>query len=142
MTIPMEYAHAGEAFDRFIERVRRRADHVTRHQTFKTVQSVLMVFRRRLTVDQALTFADALPVILRAVFVEGLRQAPTIPFASLTEMNAEVRAIREQHDFSPENAIEIVAECLREDWDQLTFHSVLCELPEGAAAFWAARHES
>jgi uncharacterized protein (DUF2267 family) len=41
----------------------------TRNQTYTTVQRVFQVFRRRLDVKDAIRFANALPPILRAVFV-------------------------------------------------------------------------
>jgi uncharacterized protein (DUF2267 family) len=60
MTMPIEFAHASQQFDRFVDELRIRLDHETRHQTFQTIQSVLRVFRRRLSVADGLRFADAL----------------------------------------------------------------------------------
>ncbi len=68
MTMPMEYAYASRDFDAFIESLRLKLDHVTRHQTYQTVESVLRVFRRRLDLHDAVIFAGALPPVLRAIF--------------------------------------------------------------------------
>lgn len=44
MTIPIEYARALEQFDRFVEELRVRLDHSTRHQTYQTIESVFRIF--------------------------------------------------------------------------------------------------
>jgi uncharacterized protein (DUF2267 family) len=135
--MPMEYAHASQQFDCFVEELRIRLGHETRHQTFQTIQSVLRVFRRRLPVAEGLRFADALPAVLRALFVEDWDiDEPVRSFATLREMNNEVREFRINHDFSPPTAIEDVAFVLRHHVDPIGLHRALQCLSPEASAFW------
>jgi len=137
MTMPRQYAHAADEFDRFVEDLRLELDHTTRHQTYQTIESVLRIFRRRLTVAEAIGFANALPAILRAIFVADWDvNQPVLPFSSLATLNAEVRAFRKNHDFSPANAIEIVATILKDYVDPLAFRDALARLPPEARTFW------
>lgn len=52
-------------------------------------------------------------------------------------MTAEVRALRRQHNFSPDNAIEAVAIALRASVDEAALDTALARLPVQAAGFWA-----
>jgi len=98
------------------------------------------VFRRRLTPEQAVAFANALPAVLRAIFVADWRlDEPRRPFLPLPELNRELQQFRKNHDFSPDNAIEIVAPLIRGAADPVHFDRVLSGLPPDAADFWAMR---
>lgn len=137
MPMPYEYLHAGEAFERFLNDARDALDLTTRHQTYTTVQAVLLVFRRRLTVEEGLKFASVLPAVLRAIFVADwdLEQS-TLTFSDRHEMTAEVKALRRHHNFSPDNAIEAVAGALRRHVDEPAFDAVLEQIGPGPQAFW------
>lgn len=140
MPMPMEYAYASRDFDAFIEALRQKLDHVTRHQTYQTVESVLRVFRRRLTLHEAVTFADALPPVLRAIFVARWNpDEPRRSFDTLVRMNREVQEYRVDHDFSPDTAIEDMAAVLWRFVDAGAFRQALSRLPPDAAAFWSRR---
>lgn len=71
-------------------------------------------------------------------FLENLQwgEVPR-PFASREAMTAEVRALRRQHNFSPDNAIEAVAIALRASVDEAALDTALARLPVQAAGFWA-----
>ncbi len=140
MPMPMEYAYASRDFDAFIEALRERLDHVTRHQTYQTVESVLRVFRRRLSLRDAVIFADALPPVLRAIFVARWNpDEPRRPFDTPARLNREVQEFRVDHDFSPDTAIEDVATVLWSFVDAEAFARALGALPEEARSFWARR---
>lgn len=137
MTMPLEYARASEEFDRFVEELRQRLDHGTRHRTYRTIESVLIVFRRRLSVEEAVAFAGVLPAVLRAIFVaEWDVHQEVVPFTDRAAMTREVQAYRINHDFSPDTAISDMASVLRRHVDARAFDRVLARLPEGASAFW------
>ncbi len=137
MPMPNEYQRAGEIFDRFLEDARVALDLTTRNQTYTTVQGVLLAFRRRLTVAEGLRFADALPAVLRAMFVKNWDiEVQPVAFSSREEMTEEVCSLRRHHNFSPANAIEGVARALRAHVDEKAFDAMLETLPDGAAAFW------
>jgi uncharacterized protein (DUF2267 family) len=136
--MPYEYLHAGEAFERFLDDARDALDLTTRHQTYTTVQAVLLVFRRRLSVEDGLKFASVLPAVLRAIFVADWDlDRPCLPFSDHAAMVAEVKALRRHHNFSPDNAIQAVAAVLQRHVDPAAFNTVLQEIGPGAQAFWA-----
>ncbi|AXS38910.1 DUF2267 domain-containing protein [Breoghania sp. L-A4] len=139
MPMPDEYQRAGQIFDRFLHDAGAALDLTTRNQTYTVVQSVLLVFRRRLTITQGLRFADELPAVLRALFVkEWDVAAPPMPFAGRDVLSEEVRMLRRHHNFAPPTAIRDVARALRGHVDARGFDVMLATLPREAAAFWSS----
>ena len=139
MPMPTEYAHASDDFEAFLVGVQAQLDHATRNMTYTTVQAVLLVFRRRLAVEQAIAFAAVLPAVLRAIFVSDwdLDQEPR-PFLSRDQMNEEVKAFRRHHNFSPDDAIRAVAGVLRRHVDAQRLDRALDEISPEARAYWLA----
>lgn len=138
MPMPMEYRQASRDFDAFMEDLRDTSMLTTTHQAYTMLQGVLQVFRRRLTVQQALRFADVLPPVLRAIFVSDWNvEEPVRAFASREEMSLEARELRPDHNFSTETAIADVASALRRHVDPEEFERVLGSLPPAARDFWA-----
>jgi uncharacterized protein (DUF2267 family) len=136
--IPPEYVHASRDFDAFVEEARVRLGHVTRHQTYQSIESVFRVFRRRLTPAQAIGFAGALPPVLRAIFVADWNMSePRRPFESRPVLGREVRQFRIDHDFSPDTVIEDIAAVLARHVDRRDFARALADLPAEAREFWA-----
>jgi uncharacterized protein (DUF2267 family) len=90
-------------------------------------------------VPDALLFANALPAVLRAIFVADWDlEEPTVPFSGRRTMTREVQAFRGDHNLSPETAIADVAAALRRHVDEATLDRVLARLPAGAVDFWRA----
>lgn len=138
MPMPMEYRQASRDFDAFMEDLRDTSMLTTTHQAYTMLQGVLQVFRRRLTVQQALRFADVLPPVLRAIFVSDWNvEEPIRAFASREEMSREARELRPDHNFSTETAIADVASALRRHVDPEAFERALAGLPPAARDFWA-----
>lgn len=139
MPMPMEYQQASADFERFLASARDAAGLATRNQTYTMVQGVLQAFRARLTLRDALRFADVLPPVLRAIFVADWDvDAPLRPFSDRAAMTREVQALRADHNFAPDTAIADVAAALRAAVDADAFERVLRQLPAEAAAFWHA----
>ncbi|SKA27667.1 Uncharacterized conserved protein, DUF2267 family [Enhydrobacter aerosaccus] len=139
MTVPQEYERASKEFEAFLVDVRDTALLSTTHRAYTMAQGVLQAFRRRLTVKEALLFANVLPVGLRALFVADWDiDAPKRPFADKAAMNAEVLQLRQDHNVSTQSAIEDVAAALRRRVDHSALEGVLARLPKGAAEFWRA----
>lgn len=137
MPVPHEYQRATEDFYRFLVDVRDEADLWSTHVAYTLTQGVFQTFRRRLSLHQAITFADALPVGLRALFVSDWNpDEARRPFASLEAMNAEVRELRSRHNFSPPDAIQIVARILRRYVEPQILRRALHDMPGAARAFW------
>lgn len=138
MPMPMEYRQASRDFDAFMEDLRDTSMLATTHQAYTMLQGVLQVFRRRLTVQQALDFADVLPPVLRAIFVSDWNvEEPQRAFASREVMSLEARELRPDHNFSTETAIADVAAALRRHVDPNAFERAMASLPPAASDFWA-----
>lgn len=138
MPMPREFQHPCEDFDALLEAARVAADLTTRNQTWTMIDAVLRVFRRRLTVEQGLRFADVLPPLVRAMFVADWRiDTPPVAFPSRADLTAEVQDVRRHHNFSPETAIGCVTAALRRQVDPIAFEHVLATLPDGARDYWA-----
>lgn len=139
MTMPMEYRQASADFDAFMLELRDEVGLATTNQTYTLLQAVFQVFRRRLSLSEALAFAGVLPPVLRAIFVsEWNVDEPLKPFASRAEMTSEVLKLRPDHNFSTETAIAAVATVLRRHVDAAAFERLLDGLPAGARDFWAS----
>lgn len=139
MTVPMLYAHASEDFDRFLVDARDALGLGTRHQTFTVVEAVLWVFRDRLEPAQVACFAQCLPAVLRAIFVEGWDpRVPPRQLWSHAELTHEVQSIRGDHNLAPSDCILQVARVLRRHVDPGAFERAMDRLPEQARTFWAA----
>lgn len=137
--MPSEYAHASRDFDAFLSDAKDELGLATRHMTYTTVQAVLLVFRRRLSVAEAISFAEVLPAVLRAIFVaEWDLQAARKPFGALSDMNEEVKDLRPDHNFSPDDAIQCVARALQRHVDRSGFKQALKRISIDAQAFWMA----
>ncbi|WP_298831065.1 DUF2267 domain-containing protein [uncultured Piscinibacter sp.] len=139
MPVPSEYQRASLDFEAFLVDARDFAGLVTTNQAYTMVEGVFRTFRCRLSMAEGLAFANVLPPVLRALFVEDWdTSAPVQPFASRETMTAEVQALREAHNFSPANAISSVATALRKHVQHERLEQVLAKLPTGAIQFWVA----
>lgn len=138
MPMPMEYRQASVEFDRFMEDLKAVSMLRTSHQAYTMLQAVFQVFRRRLSVDQAIGFAAVLPPVLRAIFVSDWDLSEEQKdFATEETMMAEVRALRHNHNLSTPTAIRDTATALRHHVDTAAFDRVLSSLPPGARDFWS-----
>ena len=137
MPMPWAYRHATRDFRAFLDDAAERLGTPTENMTYTAVDAVFRVFRRRLTAEEGLAFAEVLPAVLRALFVTGWDVTqPPVPFAPRAEMTAEAQAVRKDHNLTPDHAIEAVAWALRRHVNQRDLDRVLARLPEGAVSFW------
>jgi uncharacterized protein (DUF2267 family) len=125
---------------------RDKADVETTHRSYTMCQGVFQVFRRRLTVEDAIRFSNVLPAGIRALFVaewEDVHKQPQRSFEdSRDELTNEVRNLRPTHNFAPETAISDVAFALRQFVNEEKFDSVLERLPPEAKEFWTPIDET
>ncbi len=139
MPMPQTYFHASLDFDAFIQDVRDTCMLPTHHQAYHTLRAVLHTFRDHLTTEQALVFADVLPAVTRAIFVEDWHPSDLMPppFPDRATLIREVKSVRRDHNMAPDSAIEDVAAALRRSSiDERELDRVLENLPEGAVEFW------
>lgn len=137
MTVPQEYVHASRDFDRFMDDFMQIAMLETHHRSYAILRAVLHVFRDHLTIDDALRFAEILPAVLRAIFVENWRPAAEPPpFPDRATLVREVKAVRRDHNLASETSISDVAAALRRNVSKDDLDRVLATLPPGAAEYW------
>lgn len=109
----------------------------TTNMAWNMVSGVLHAFRRRLTVNQALSFAAVLPPMIRALFVEDWNpEQAVVPFGEPADWLTDVRSVRPMHNFSPPDAVSSVATALRRHVDANAFERVLELLPVEASRYW------
>jgi uncharacterized protein (DUF2267 family) len=138
MPIPSEYQRASIEFERFMVDARDISGLATTNMAYNMVVGVLQAFRRRLSVKEALRFANVLPPVIRAIYVADWDpDQPQQPFADRQSMTQEVQALRKEHNFAPLSAIHDVALALRRNVDEAAFDRLLADLPDGARDFWA-----
>lgn len=137
MTVPQEYVHASRDFDRFMEDFLQISMLDTHHRAYAVLRAVLHVFRDHLTTDQALRFADILPAVLRAIFVEDWHpRADPPPFPDEHMLIAEVMGNRRDHNLAGATSIHDVAQALRRNVPFGDLKRVLQALPPEAQRYW------
>jgi uncharacterized protein (DUF2267 family) len=137
MPMPWTYRHASREWGAFLDDVKDATGLTSDNMAYTAVDGVLQTFRARLTAAEGLRFASVLPAVPRAIFVAGwVPQDPPLPFARLAEMTAEARALRPNHNLTPDNAIAATARAVWRSVNHAEFDRVLDTLPEGARAFW------
>ncbi|MDC0831952.1 hypothetical protein CKA32_006453 [Geitlerinema sp. FC II] len=137
MPVPPEYARASDRFYEYLIDARETAGLWSTHVTYTMTQGVFQTFRRRLSTQEAIAFANVLPIGLRALFVTDWdTNEPKKPFEDRATMTQEVKSLRSEHNFSTETAIRDVARALRRHIDEEAFDRLLARFPEGAIEFW------
>jgi uncharacterized protein (DUF2267 family) len=137
MTVPQDYMLAQQRFDGLLVDLMDKLDLTTRHQVYAVLYAVLLVFRRRLTAEQILVFAGALPAVLSAMFVAGWKPGEQVlPFAEASSYDEEIRNVRRDHNLAPPGSLGIVTAAIRARCDREAFEAALAQLPDGAAGFW------
>jgi len=104
---------------------------------YTMAQGVFQVFRRRLSLQDAIKFTNILPAGIRALFVaEWNPEEEVRPFGDRETMIDEVRQLRPDHNFSTDNSISEVAAALRKHVDEQLLDETLATFPRGAMEFW------
>ncbi|MEM8694372.1 MAG: DUF2267 domain-containing protein [Pseudomonadota bacterium] len=135
--MPWTYRHASKEWRAFLDDVKERMCLESDNMAYTAVDAVLQVFRRRLTAEQGLQFADVLPSVLRAIFVKGWDVTkPPVPFPEKDALINEVKQVRVNHNLTPTNAIEATAWAIRRCTNRRDFEYALAQMPKEAAAFW------
>lgn len=136
MPMPWTFRHAGREWDGFLEDVREVMGTPSANVAYTAVEGVFGAFRRRLSTAQALDFAQILPAVPRALFVQGLRPADPLPWADSATYLAEARALRRAHNFANDRAVEAVSFALHRAVGPAVLARCLERLGPGAEAFW------
>ena len=137
MPIPASYQRASVEFEKFMVDARDIAGLATTNMAYNMVVGVLHTFRRRLSVQEAIGFANVLPAVLSAIFVSDWDPSEAkAEFTDRTAMTQEVKSLRAEHNFSPDTAIHDVATALRRNVIQPEFDHYLASLSVVAQDYW------
>lgn len=135
--MPWTYRHASKEWQTFLDDAKDQMGLVSDNMAYTAIDGVLQVFRRRLTVEQGLAFATVLPAVPRAVFVNAwVPRDPPAPWHDRATLTAEVKALRRNHNLTPDNAITATAFALRRRIDQRDLDRVLNSIGPKAQAYW------
>jgi uncharacterized protein (DUF2267 family) len=137
MPMPWTYRQATREWQAFLAEARAAMDLSSDNATFTAVEGVLRAFRRRLTAQQAIDFAQVLPSVLRALFVADWQLADTAPPGSRDDWATEAMALRPHHNLTPPNCVEATALALRKAILREDLDRVLATLPPFAVEFWS-----
>ena len=137
MPMPWTYRHASKEWRAILDDLKDRMNLGSDNMAYTAMDGVLQVFRQRLSAQQGLDFATVLPSVPRAMFVADWQVPdPPLPFGDRATLVAEVKAVRRDHNLTPDNAIEATAWTLRRYTDPAALARALASLPPGAAEFW------
>lgn len=137
MPMPYAYRHAQAEWRAVLDCARDSMGLDSDNMAYTALQGVLLAFRRRLTVDQALRFADLLPAVPRAIFVEGWHPAPPVAFGLRADWVAEAQSLRPHHNLTPVVCVEATARALRPLMEDDRLLALLAGFPPGAVDFWS-----
>ena len=131
--------HATREWRAFLDDVKERMSLSSDNSAYTAVDGVFRTFRRRLTAQQGLDFANVLPSVLRAIFVQNWDvTSPPVPFADRDVLISEVKSLRKDHNMTPDNAIEATAWALWRCTNHRELKRVLGTLPHPAREYWHA----
>ncbi len=135
--MPWAYRHATKDWQAFLADAKEGLGTPTDHTTYTAVQGVLLAFRNRLSPRQVVEFAALLPAVLRALVVTDWDpDAPPLPWADRDALEAEARALRPDHNLTPEHPIAPVARALWRCVRHPDMQRVLARIGPEAEAFW------
>ena len=137
MPQPWTYRHASREYRAFLDDLKARMNLDSDNMAYTALDGVFQVFRRRVTAQEGLIFAGVLPSVPRAIFVAGwVPEAVPLPWGTRNEMVKEARAVRKDHNLTPDNCIEAVCWALRRAIRQPDWAATMAKLPKGAQSFW------
>jgi uncharacterized protein (DUF2267 family) len=137
MPMPWTYRQATREWQAFLAEARAAMDLSSDNATFTAVEGVLRAFRRRLTAQQAIDFAQVLPSVLRALFVADWQLSDPAPAGTRDDWTTEAMALRPHHNLTPPNCVEATALALRKSILREDLDRVLATLPRFAVEFWS-----
>jgi len=137
MPMPFNYRSATPDYEAFLRDVINLGLLQTTNQAYQATRAVFHVFRSHVLPQVALDFAQFLPAVLRAIFVEEWDLASaTTPFPDPETQLKEVMSIRPDHNVSPPSAIHDVAVALRNALKKEDYALMMKNLAADARQFW------
>ncbi len=136
MPMPWTYRHPEKEWQGFLDDIREILGTASSNVAYTAAEGVLTAFRRRLTPHQVLDFADALPCIVRSLFLQGWRMEAPTSWGSAGDYVAEAKALRRDHNFAGDRVVEAVSYALHRAMGAEKLRDVLGRIGPEATAFW------
>ena len=136
MPMPWTFRHAEREWRCFLDDVRELAGTPSDNVAYTMAEGVFRAFRARLTPQQALDFAQDMPAVTRALFVQNWALADPVPWADRATILQEVKSLRRDHNFAPDNAIDAVSFALHRAMRPEVLRHALNRIGPEAQAFW------
>ena len=137
MPMPWTYRHPETEWRGFLEDIRDILDTPSSNVAYTAAEGVLTAFRRRLTPQEVLEFADTLPSVIRALFLQGWRMEAPLPWAKQSDYIREAKALRRDHNFTGDRVLEAVSFGLHRAVGAVRFRQNLNAIGPEAQSFWA-----
>lgn len=137
MPMPFNYRSATPDFEAYLADLIQIGMLQTSNQAYQATRAAFHVFRSHVEAQTAMDFAQFLPAVLRAIFVEDwVLSAAVTPFPDRDTLLNEVMANRPDHNVSPPSAIHDVALALRHCLKKEDYALMIKQLPPDARSFW------
>lgn len=138
MPMPFTYRHATDEGRRYLAAMRARTRVESDNVIYTATDGLFRAFRARVPADRVLAIGDQLPCVMRAVLVWRWDiAAPLRPWASRAEIEAEIRALRQAHNFAPPGILDDLVWGIRREVRAVDFDRVLRTMAPEAQALWA-----
>lgn len=134
--MPTSYRHATKDWQAFLADAKDALDLTSDNMAFTAIQGVFWTFRDRLTAAEVAAFAQILPAVPCALFIQGWNAAPPEPWCDRAALAEEARLVRVNHNLTPADPITPVARALRLHLRQRDLDAVLERIGPEAQAYW------
>jgi uncharacterized protein (DUF2267 family) len=135
MTIPLDVTSATEQMETWVAELQARAMLGSVNQSFPMLRAVLQEVRDRVTVDDALRLADALPALVRGVMLEAWHPQEPNSGAGRPFLEA-VKARLAGHHAPPDSIVEDVLAVLVQHIYPQYLQVLTARLPSELRAAW------
>lgn len=135
--MPYTYRHSSEEWRGFLKRVRARTLIESDNVIYTALQGLFRAFRARTEPHLVLEFGDTLPAVMRAILVADWKlDAPCQPWVTPPEIEQEVRAFRQAHNFAPVGILDDLIPEVRAEMNGKAFERVMARMPSEAQRLW------
>lgn len=134
--MPWTYRHPEKEWHGFLEDIREILGTPSSNVAYTAAEGVLIAFRCRLTPVQVMEFADDLPCVVRALFLQGWRLQSSRPWGTQTDYVAEAKSLRRDHNFAGDHVLEAVSFALHRAMGVDRLETAVARIGPEAAEFW------
>lgn len=138
MPMPFTCRHATDEWRRYLAAVRARTLIDSDNTIYTATEGLFRAFRCRVPANRVLAFGDELPAVMRAILVwQWDINAPLRPWVPRQAIEAEIRGLRQAHNFAPAGILDDLVWGIRREVRMIDFDRVLTTMASEAQALWA-----